>query len=90
MCEVIGGHHDAISSQKDMDSAMIEQFIADRLEMAEGERVESTDLYAAFCDWCTLKGIKPRTHAWFGRRVHRVLERERGKTVRYVGARLLN
>lgn len=69
---------------------MVEQFVRECCEFVDGELIGATSLYVAYCEWCKGRGIEAKTQAWFGRRAGRVLKKDKGQTIRYVGARLLN
>lgn len=88
MCEAVVGPPATEATQGEDD--LVDRFMHECMELADGEKVGASTLYEAFASWCMSKGIKPPSIHWFGRRIHRHLDRQKSGTYRYVGARLLN
>lgn len=71
----------------EMDHLM--NFLEDRCVMGEGFRVQASDLYKAYCEWCGGNNERALTGTRFGRRMsERGFEKERSRFVFYLGVGL--
>ena len=71
------------------DSDPLGRFIADCIERAEGEEVNATTLYEAYCSWARLNEAPIYKATGFGRAmVERGLEKRKKRTVSYLNIRL--
>lgn len=89
LCETVSGRAAVMVSTADEE--LVRQFVDECCESSEdGDVVEASSLYQAYCAWCTEKGCKARSVIWFGKQIGKYFDRFKSSTSRYRGARLLN
>jgi hypothetical protein len=68
---------------------MVEEFLADRCEFADGYQIGATELYKVFYDWCRNSGVmKVISKKRFGMIMGHSFERVKAGTIFYIGVRL--